>query len=165
MLLFSLADSSFWNKQTIKYVNYPHWGCPRLETTLVIRAFKIRVKTKNIAEFGYMCKIWKNDKTTIEKNCTELITELITSVTSIHWIESFLWRVWKFSRKCTQPSYCVLVSDGLDGKTINNTATKLLLKFCPKLKIEFFLSEAKLQQTVNFYDVSKVTIRLFYRYF
>ena len=65
----------------------------------------------------------------------------------------------------TQPSYCVLVSDGLDGKTINNTATKLLLKFCPKLKIEFFLSEAKLIQTVNFYDVSKVTIRLFYRYF
>ena len=41
----------------------------------------------------------------------------------------------------TQPSYCVLVSDGLDGKTINNTARKLLRKFCPQVKIEFFLSK------------------------
>ena len=56
-----LADSSFWNKQTIKYVNYPHWWC--LETTLAPKIFTIRVKTKNIAEFGYMCEILINDKT------------------------------------------------------------------------------------------------------
>lgn len=48
------------------------------------KVFKIWVKIKNIVEFGYMSKILKNDKMVIEKDCIELIIELIISVISVY---------------------------------------------------------------------------------